>query len=134
MSFSALNKIDSNGEYLWETKKKKENPHYLFPYSSMQLSNYCSFEGVLYCKPHFDQLYKMTGSLQKSFEGEFLLLIELLLVNMHSTLFRSLPTSFLILFLYIYVGIPRTARAVRSADQVFPHPQYTKFSHFHVFS
>ena len=33
-----------------------------------QLSNYCSFEGVLYCKPHFDQLFKMTGSLDKSFE------------------------------------------------------------------
>lgn len=35
----------------------------------MQLSNYCSFESVLYCKPHFDQLFKMTGSLYKSFEG-----------------------------------------------------------------
>ncbi|KAF2316042.1 hypothetical protein GH714_040837 [Hevea brasiliensis] len=33
------------------------------------LSNYSSFEGVLYCKPHFDQLFKMTGSLDKSFEG-----------------------------------------------------------------
>ena len=35
----------------------------------MQLSNYSSFEGVLYCKPHYDQLFKMTGSLDKSFEG-----------------------------------------------------------------
>ncbi|CAA2983647.1 LIM domain-containing WLIM1-like [Olea europaea subsp. europaea] len=35
----------------------------------LQLSNYCSYEGVLYCKPHFDQLFKMTGSLDKSFEG-----------------------------------------------------------------
>ncbi|KAI8543603.1 hypothetical protein RHMOL_Rhmol08G0231200 [Rhododendron molle] len=34
-----------------------------------KLSNYSSFEGVLYCKPHFDQLLKMTGSLDKSFEG-----------------------------------------------------------------
>ncbi|KAI9126894.1 hypothetical protein K1719_002490 [Acacia pycnantha] len=34
-----------------------------------QLSNYCSFEGVLYCKPHYDQLLKKTGSLEKSFEG-----------------------------------------------------------------
>ncbi|XP_047269874.1 LIM domain-containing protein WLIM1 isoform X1 [Capsicum annuum] len=33
------------------------------------LSNYNSFEGVLYCRPHFDQLFKMTGSLDKSFEG-----------------------------------------------------------------
>uniref|UniRef100_A0A6N2KR10 LIM zinc-binding domain-containing protein n=1 Tax=Salix viminalis TaxID=40686 RepID=A0A6N2KR10_SALVM len=35
----------------------------------MQLSNYSSYEGVLYCKPHFDQLLKMTGSLDKSFKG-----------------------------------------------------------------
>lgn len=35
----------------------------------MQLSNYNSFEGVLYCRPHFDQLFKRTGSLDKSFEG-----------------------------------------------------------------
>lgn len=35
----------------------------------LQLSNYSSYEGVLYCKPHFDQLFKMTGSLDKSFEG-----------------------------------------------------------------
>ncbi|KAJ4964652.1 hypothetical protein NE237_016501 [Protea cynaroides] len=36
---------------------------------TLKLSNYCSFEGVLYCKPHFDQLFKLTGSLDKSFEG-----------------------------------------------------------------
>lgn len=36
---------------------------------TLKLSNYNSFEGVLYCKPHFDQLLKMTGSLDKSFEG-----------------------------------------------------------------
>ncbi|XP_030477613.1 LIM domain-containing protein WLIM1-like isoform X1 [Syzygium oleosum] len=36
---------------------------------TLKLSNYSSFEGVLYCKPHFDQLFKMTGSLNKSFEG-----------------------------------------------------------------
>ncbi|KAG0482475.1 hypothetical protein HPP92_010559 [Vanilla planifolia] len=35
----------------------------------MQLSNYSSFEGVLYCKPHYDQLLKVTGSLDKSFEA-----------------------------------------------------------------
>lgn len=34
-----------------------------------QLSNYNSFEGVLYCRPHFDQTFKRTGSLDKSFEG-----------------------------------------------------------------
>ncbi|XP_044481201.1 LIM domain-containing protein WLIM1-like isoform X1 [Mangifera indica] len=37
--------------------------------STLKLFNYSSFEGVLYCKPHFDQLFKMTGSLDKSFEG-----------------------------------------------------------------
>ncbi|GAU27344.1 hypothetical protein TSUD_05700 [Trifolium subterraneum] len=36
---------------------------------TLKLSNYNSFEGVLYCKPHFDQLFKRTGSLEKSFEG-----------------------------------------------------------------
>jgi hypothetical protein len=25
-------------------------------------------EGVLYCKPHFEQLFKLTGSFDKSFE------------------------------------------------------------------
>ncbi|KAG1364049.1 hypothetical protein COCNU_11G008760 [Cocos nucifera] len=33
------------------------------------LSNYSSIDGVLYCRPHYDQLFKMTGSLDKSFEG-----------------------------------------------------------------
>ncbi|KMT19102.1 hypothetical protein BVRB_1g014990 [Beta vulgaris subsp. vulgaris] len=36
---------------------------------TLKLSNYNSFEGVLYCRPHFDQLYKQTGSLDKSFDG-----------------------------------------------------------------
>ncbi|XP_042043564.1 LIM domain-containing protein WLIM1-like [Salvia splendens] len=36
---------------------------------TLKLSNYSSYEGVVYCKPHFDQLFKMTGSLNKSFEG-----------------------------------------------------------------
>lgn len=35
---------------------------------TLKLSNYSSFEGTLYCKPHFDQLFKRTGSLEKSFE------------------------------------------------------------------
>ncbi|CAN0900693.1 LIM domain-containing protein WLIM1 [Linum grandiflorum] len=35
---------------------------------TLKLSNYSSIEGVLYCKPHFDQLFKMTGSLDKSFQ------------------------------------------------------------------
>ncbi|CAL5349044.1 unnamed protein product [Camellia sinensis] len=36
---------------------------------NFELGNYNSFEGVLYCRPHFDQLFKRTGSLDKSFEG-----------------------------------------------------------------
>ncbi|XP_060216281.1 LIM domain-containing protein WLIM1-like isoform X1 [Lycium barbarum] len=37
--------------------------------STLKLSNFNSFEGVIYCRPHFDQLFKRTGSLDKSFEG-----------------------------------------------------------------
>ncbi|KAM7470507.1 hypothetical protein LguiA_008690 [Lonicera macranthoides] len=37
--------------------------------NTLKLSNFNSFEGVLYCRPHFDQLFKRTGSLDKSFEG-----------------------------------------------------------------
>ncbi|KAG6417457.1 hypothetical protein SASPL_119617 [Salvia splendens] len=36
---------------------------------TLKLGNFNSFEGVLYCMPHFDQLFKRTGSLNKSFEG-----------------------------------------------------------------
>lgn len=36
---------------------------------TLKLGNYNSFDGVLYCRPHFDQLFKRTGSLDKSFEG-----------------------------------------------------------------
>jgi len=39
----------------------------------LQLANYNSFEGVLYCRPHFDQLFKRTGSLDKSFEGTMMI-------------------------------------------------------------
>ncbi|KAL4353390.1 hypothetical protein GQ457_06G002990 [Hibiscus cannabinus] len=39
---------------------------------TLKLSNYNSFEGVLYCRPHYDQLFKRTGSLDKSFEGYIL--------------------------------------------------------------
>lgn len=57
---------------------KKEGGHFhTFSHESLrgmlcilQLGNYNSFEGVLYCRPHFDQLFKMTGSLDKSFEGK----------------------------------------------------------------
>ncbi|VFQ99059.1 unnamed protein product [Cuscuta campestris] len=37
--------------------------------ATLKLGNYNSFEGVLYCRPHFDQLFKTTGSLDKSFQG-----------------------------------------------------------------
>nr|GMD10016.1 LIM domain-containing protein WLIM1-like [Ipomoea batatas] len=36
---------------------------------TLKLSNFNSFEGVLYCRPHYDQLFKRTGSLDKSFDG-----------------------------------------------------------------
>ncbi|PSS26142.1 LIM domain-containing protein [Actinidia chinensis var. chinensis] len=36
---------------------------------TLKLGNFNSFEGVLYCRPHFDQLFKRTGSLDKSFDG-----------------------------------------------------------------
>ncbi|XP_019242498.1 PREDICTED: LIM domain and actin-binding protein 1-like, partial [Nicotiana attenuata] len=35
---------------------------------TLKLCNYNSFDGVLYCRPHFDQLFKRTVSLDKSFE------------------------------------------------------------------
>ncbi|KAK1321307.1 Pollen-specific protein SF3 [Acorus calamus] len=36
---------------------------------TLKLSNYSSLEGVLYCKPHFEQLFKETGSFNKSFQS-----------------------------------------------------------------
>ncbi|XP_022737406.1 LIM domain-containing protein WLIM2b-like [Durio zibethinus] len=33
------------------------------------MSSYCSMEGVLYCKPHFEQLFKETGSYTKKFQA-----------------------------------------------------------------
>ncbi|XP_057488813.1 LIM domain-containing protein WLIM2b isoform X2 [Actinidia eriantha] len=36
---------------------------------TLKLSNYSSMEGVLYCKPHFEQLFKETGSFNKNFQS-----------------------------------------------------------------
>ncbi|GFP99409.1 lim domain-containing protein wlim1 [Phtheirospermum japonicum] len=36
---------------------------------TLKLGNFNSIDGVLYCRPHYDQLFKRTGSLDKSFEG-----------------------------------------------------------------
>lgn len=36
---------------------------------TLKLSNYSSMEGVLYCKPHFDQLFKETSSFNKNFQS-----------------------------------------------------------------
>nr|XP_027110866.1 LIM domain-containing protein WLIM2b isoform X1 [Coffea arabica]XP_027110867.1 LIM domain-containing protein WLIM2b isoform X1 [Coffea arabica] len=36
---------------------------------TLKLSNYSSMEGVLYCKPHYEQLFKETGSFNKSFQS-----------------------------------------------------------------
>ncbi|PWA65110.1 GATA type zinc finger transcription factor family protein [Artemisia annua] len=34
---------------------------------TLKLSNYSSMEGVLYCKPHFEQLFKESGNFNKNF-------------------------------------------------------------------
>ncbi|KAF9676896.1 hypothetical protein SADUNF_Sadunf08G0051100 [Salix dunnii] len=36
---------------------------------TLKLSTYSSMEGVLYCKPHFDQLFKETGNFNKNFQS-----------------------------------------------------------------
>ncbi|KAF7816363.1 LIM domain-containing protein WLIM2b-like [Senna tora] len=36
---------------------------------TLKLSNYSSMEGVLYCKPHYEQLFKETGSFNKNFQS-----------------------------------------------------------------
>lgn len=58
--------------FFWETKiwciPQLRHLTIIFLYL-FQLSNFNSFEGVIYCRPHFDQLFKRTGSLDKSFEG-----------------------------------------------------------------
>eukprot|EP00252_Welwitschia_mirabilis_P022498 TRINITY_DN6101_c0_g1_i3.p1 TRINITY_DN6101_c0_g1~~TRINITY_DN6101_c0_g1_i3.p1 ORF type:complete len:100 (+),score=0.94 TRINITY_DN6101_c0_g1_i3:145-444(+) len=35
----------------------------------LQLSNYSSMQGVLYCKPHFEQLFRETGNFTKNFQS-----------------------------------------------------------------
>ncbi|KAK6263571.1 hypothetical protein SCA6_019005 [Theobroma cacao] len=37
--------------------------------SFIKLGNYSSMEGVLYCKPHFEQLFKETGNFNKNFQS-----------------------------------------------------------------
>ena len=39
----------------------------------VQLSRYSSMEGVLYCKPHYEQLFKESGSFTKNFQSRMLL-------------------------------------------------------------
>ncbi|KAL5077198.1 hypothetical protein RYX36_016182 [Vicia faba] len=36
---------------------------------TLKLSNYSSMEGVLYCKPHFEQLFKEHGNFSKNFQS-----------------------------------------------------------------
>ncbi|KAK9168240.1 hypothetical protein Syun_000380 [Stephania yunnanensis] len=36
---------------------------------TLKLGNYSSMEGVLYCKPHFEQLFKETGNFSKNFQS-----------------------------------------------------------------
>ncbi|KAH9612553.1 hypothetical protein KSS87_010599 [Heliosperma pusillum] len=37
--------------------------------SQLQLHSYSSMEGVLYCKPHFEQLFKESGNFNKNFQS-----------------------------------------------------------------
>uniref|UniRef100_A0A7N0RFC5 LIM zinc-binding domain-containing protein n=2 Tax=Kalanchoe fedtschenkoi TaxID=63787 RepID=A0A7N0RFC5_KALFE len=37
--------------------------------STLKLSNYSSMEGVVYCKPHFEQLFKESGNFNKNFQS-----------------------------------------------------------------
>lgn len=37
---------------------------------TLKLSNYSSMEGVLYCKPHFDQLFRESGNFNKNFQSQ----------------------------------------------------------------
>lgn len=75
---------------------------------SSQLSNYNSFEGVLYCKPHFDQLFKRTGSLDKSFEGisEWCIIVVSI---------SSFQCSQLVLF-FLLLGTPKIVKAEKPVD------------------
>ncbi|KAF6160955.1 hypothetical protein GIB67_007596, partial [Kingdonia uniflora] len=36
---------------------------------TLKLGSYSSMEGVLYCKPHFDQLFKESGNFNKNFQS-----------------------------------------------------------------
>ncbi|XP_065872035.1 LIM domain-containing protein WLIM2b [Euphorbia lathyris] len=36
---------------------------------TLKLSSYSSMEGVLYCKPHFEQLFKESGNFNKNFQS-----------------------------------------------------------------
>ncbi|XP_073396366.1 LIM domain-containing protein WLIM2b isoform X2 [Physcomitrium patens] len=52
-------------------KRRRALPcHTHMPLRFAQLGNYASLEGVLYCRPHFDQLLKTTGSFEKSFDQQ----------------------------------------------------------------
>ncbi|KAL0339413.1 UNVERIFIED_CONTAM: LIM domain-containing protein PLIM2a [Sesamum angustifolium] len=37
---------------------------------TLVMSNYSSMDGVLYCKPHFEQLFKESGNFSKNFQTE----------------------------------------------------------------
>jgi len=95
----------------------------------LQLSNYCSFEGVLYCRPHYDQLFKRTGSLDKSFEGKAFFLIFFkkkksffLWIDINSTC-QNYSIMILILFfsLNILSGTPKILKPERQVDEVISH-------------
>lgn len=82
----------------------------------LQLSNYCSFEGVLYCRPHYDQLFKRTGSLDKSFEG-IIFLLDSNTFHLSALPFIMILNLFFFL-LYILSGTPKILKPEKHVEEV----------------
>lgn len=88
----------------------------------VQLSSFNSFEGVLYCRPHYDQLLKQTGSLNKSFEGN----IELATILTHSLHRPLLPILDPVSCVNILItGTPKISKQEKpvSDSEVFCFPE-----------
>lgn len=91
--------------------------NYLIPYFYFQLSNYSSLEGVLYCKPHFEQLFKETGIFNKSFQSRktsHLCWIILLLI------FGFISFIFFLFYLFDWTCILHLLTAAKSAEKLTP--------------
>lgn len=84
-----------------DAEQSNDQLNYLIPYFYFQLSNYSSLEGVLYCKPHFEQLFKETGSFNKSFQSRKLLTY----VGLYFFWFLVLLVSFFLFYLFLSVWL-----------------------------